>query len=82
MHLPDILMRVRGDRTQNELAEKVGVSRQTVSEWESGKREPRLESALELITVAEGEEKEALARHYGLRDMLMLLLDELGVRAK
>lgn len=35
-------LRTRRLLTQKELAEKVGVSWQTVSEWESGRQQPRM----------------------------------------
>lgn len=42
------LRRLHGSMTQEKLAEQLGVSRQTVSKWETGEATPELEKLLEL----------------------------------
>ena len=42
------LRRIHGGMTQEKLAERLGVSRQTVSKWETGEAVPELEKLLEL----------------------------------
>ncbi|MCM1276627.1 MAG: helix-turn-helix domain-containing protein [Lachnospiraceae bacterium] len=42
------LRRLRGNMTQDNLADKLNVSRQTVSKWELGTAQPEMEKALEL----------------------------------
>jgi len=45
------LRRLSHDMTQEALAEKLGVSRQTVSKWESDLAQPEMEKALELCRI-------------------------------
>lgn len=40
--------------TQADLAAKLGVSGATLSDWESGKKEPRIESAVRIEQVTDG----------------------------
>ena len=42
------LRHLKGNITQEELAEKMNVSRQTVSKWELGAAQPEMEKAVEL----------------------------------
>ena len=42
------LRKLHGNMTQEKLAEKMGVSRQTISKWETGDASPELEKLLEL----------------------------------
>ena len=42
------LRKLRSDMTQENLAEKLGVSRQTVSKWELDKAQPEMDKAIEL----------------------------------
>ncbi len=44
--------------TQEELAEKVGVTSLTISRWENGKRKPRLKSIRKLAAVLQVDPKE------------------------
>ena len=48
MKLPDNLKRIRKDNnlSQEQLAEKLGVSRQAVSKWESGQSYPEMDKVL------------------------------------
>lgn len=45
------LRRLRGNMTQDELAEKLNVSRQTISKWELDTVNPEMEKALELCQI-------------------------------
>ena len=45
------LRHLKGNITQEELAEKMSVSRQTVSKWELGAVQPEMEKAIELCTL-------------------------------
>ncbi len=45
------LRRLRGNMTQEILAEKLCVSRQTISKWELGTAQPELDKAIELCTL-------------------------------
>ena len=42
------LRKLHGNMTQEQLAEQMGVSRQTVSKWETGEAYPELDKLLEL----------------------------------
>lgn len=42
------LRRMRSGMTQEDLAEKMGVSRQTISKWETGEAMPEMDKAMEL----------------------------------
>ena len=39
------LRRINGNMTQEKLAERMGVSRQTISKWENGEAYPELDPA-------------------------------------
>lgn len=45
------LRQLRGNMTQEDLAEKIGVTRQTVSKWEMDYAKPEMDKALELCTI-------------------------------
>ena len=45
------LLRKKSGLSQEELGEKIGVSRQAVSKWESGKAVPELENLKELSRI-------------------------------
>lgn len=45
------LRRLRGDMTQEDLAEKMNVSRQTVSKWELDTVQPEMDKAIELCRI-------------------------------
>jgi transcriptional regulator with XRE-family HTH domain len=66
-HDPEVtverLKAIRTNRllTQKELAEKVGVSWQTVSEWESGRQQPRMSHLRKLCEVLEVTADELLS---------------------
>ena len=53
MKLPDNLKRIRKDNnlSQEQLAEKLGVSRQAVSKWESGQSYPEMDKLLALCKI-------------------------------
>ena len=54
MHLNtnlQFLRKITGNMTQEKLAERLGVSRQTVSKWETGEAIPELEKLLELSSL-------------------------------
>lgn len=55
-------IRTRRLLTQKELAEKIGVSWQTVSEWESGRQQPRMQHLRKLCTVLEVSPDELLGQ--------------------
>ena len=44
-------MRIKKKLTQQQLAEKLGVKRTTVTLWESGKNKPRVDTLIELAKV-------------------------------
>ena len=50
MNLADNLKKLRKDNnmSQEDLAEKLGVSRQSVSKWESGQAYPEMDKVLQL----------------------------------
>ena len=53
MDFPEKLLTLRKakDLTQEQLAEKLGVSRQSVSKWESGQATPELEKIVSLSAI-------------------------------
>ena len=82
MELPEIVTRVRGERSMRAFGDELGLTRAAVSLWESGTVRPSFDNALKLLPlVRDAETREALAREYGLRDVLQTLINELGVRA-
>lgn len=50
----DALRAWRGDRSQGECATLLGVSQATVSDWESGKKRPDVDQAVQLERASEG----------------------------
>ena len=46
-----ILRKLHGNMTQEKLAERMNVSRQTVSKWENGEAYPELDKLLELSSL-------------------------------
>lgn len=52
MELSEIIKKLRGDKTQAEFAEELGVSKQAVSQWETGSTEPsdKIRAALGIQT--------------------------------
>ena len=53
MNLADNLKRIRKDNnlSQEQLAEKLGVSRQSVSKWESGQSYPEMDKVLQICSL-------------------------------
>lgn len=49
--LGENIAEIRGDFTQEEIAEKIGVSRKTISNWETARKQPRLQDLLSLCDV-------------------------------
>lgn len=45
------LRRLHGGMTQEELAEKLNISRQTISKWETGSAQPEIDKAIELCGI-------------------------------
>lgn len=67
------LLREKRKLTQNELAEKLQVSKITVSQWEQGRREPSLKMVIKIAKILScscdellvgGEETFVLCSHY------------------
>lgn len=87
MTFPEILDQIRMSEglTQAQLADRVGCHRYSVIQWESGDVKPCLVSmqhVLGLLEIAPREQKEQLAEEFELREMLQVLINELGVRAR
>lgn len=43
--------RVRMDMTQEDLAQKIGKSKRTISKWETGKQKPRIDDVAKMCSV-------------------------------
>lgn len=44
-------MRIRNKYNQEDIAEQLGVTKQTISNWEKGKRTPDIDSLIELANI-------------------------------
>jgi transcriptional regulator with XRE-family HTH domain len=53
---PRLIKRLRGKRTRAEFGELLGVSRNMVSRWETGRARPEAEDVRRLIEIAEREQ--------------------------
>ena len=87
------LFRLSNDMTQDQLAEKMFVTRQTVSNWENGKAQPDLDTLIKLSDVFDtdvdfllntGKKKEPLPNRniYVLMSMALFILIHAALRLK
>ena len=57
------ILRKRKKLTQNELANLLGISQKSYSNWENNKAEPTLENIVKLANILETTTDELLGRH-------------------
>lgn len=52
------LHRIKAGLTQFELAKRLGVKERVITFWETGRREPHIDQAVEIARILEAEPKE------------------------
>ena len=69
--------RLSRNESQRELAEKLGITKKTVADWEQGRQKPSLKRYVQLVYLAGPEEAWWFLNHIGLtRDLLLTLIKE------
>ena len=76
--LPQIIEEIRGNRSQAEFAQDVGISRTAITRYESGERKPGYDATAALLRVADPPQQKALLEALGIEDVEQFATDLLA----
>jgi transcriptional regulator with XRE-family HTH domain len=74
--LSDVISEIRGDLSQRDFAEKLGVAQSSVQGWEKGSNIPNLENLAKIASLRGQLPEELLAELYGRQYGVELPLEE------